>query len=206
MLDTHVFAEDFETVQAQVASVLCPESVVVVWNMNHGDQKVLRALITDEVKCVNICPLARRGFKDYQSVSVGYLYWSLFGHDSNWHTALGDARGTMAVVQSMLDKYTLVSETTASPAFETLKPVSQEENSLVKATALRHGSEDRLPRPEKVAAATFVTGVMVGMVEQKGKLSGRIPIVAERSEVLLVEPFENSEDEMLSPALALFTE
>ena len=105
---------------------------------------------------------ARRGFKNYESVSVGYLYWSLSGHDLKWHTAAADALGTLAVVQFMLDSYTLVSETTASPAFETFNPVSQEDP-LVKAAALRHGSEDRLSTPEKVAAANFVTEVMVGI-------------------------------------------
>ena len=77
---------------------------------NHGDQKVLRTLITEDIKCLNMCPLAKSGFKVYESRSVGYLYWSLFGHDLNWHTAAADCLGTLAITRFMAEKSSLKRE------------------------------------------------------------------------------------------------
>lgn len=168
LLDSPVDEERFDVVKALIASVLDDDVLIVVWNKNNGDQKVLQALINEDARCVNMCRVAQVAFKDYESVSLGYLYWSLFGQDLEWHTAAADAMGTLAVTQFILDQCTLLFEPLAVPAVELLHPVAQED-SLVKAAALRHekGNNDRLPTPEEISAAKFVKKVTIEMVELK---------------------------------------
>ena len=155
-------------------------------NTNHGDQKVLRSLITEDVKCLNMCPLSKSGFKDYESRSVGYLYWLLFGDDLNWHTAAADCLGTLAITRFMAEQFSLDLAPVTEESYDKLTPVGQDDK-LVRAAAERLDIDDRLPTPEELAAANFVSETTLEMVEamEKYQTSAKLLLLKTTSRRLL---------------------